>query len=628
MDSPTPTKSKRNSQNPSNKRKTVSVTCEFCHHPFQKDASKHLRSKWVACKSCNGLSSNYSKSGFTSRREFFLKHHQRVVTTDISIRGDKYFFKCRFCLSEFPIRKDSLYTKTTTACDNCVSYFRRHSKQNGGMSESEFYCFHNTIPSSIDVEATIEKFGRDPRSGPRFSSLPVIASCEFCLDKFESSLAKLSRSSRRSINCPNCLCHSTGYSSYRDKMTPREYFLNRHYTADENMIVDTQNDFGYDIRLLTLSSTSLVTASCYYCNEKFHIQFRNVVRGNRLSCKSCRKLSVSDTLMKKYGVSTVCAIPSVMEKMADPYTNRLVARILSDRYGVSFVREFEIKNYSFDFWVPSANLLIECQGDYFHDFKNNGYSGTPRDVGKATYVAKHTSHKLIHIWEHEIHIGRLSKILDYHIHGAMVPMITLEDLYQLRFAHVSHEDARKFLAQYHYLGGSSITSYAYGAYLDDELLCVAIFGGVTRNQSLGKVASGFTTVPTTGVRELKRFCVRPNVTCKNLPTYTMARFMTMFKKDFPSLSAVISFADSTVCDVGTIYKASNWHKLKDTSPSYHYLDPQTNKVIHKKTLWDWSKKMKMSESDMASKIGLIRVPEGIKSVWVKTILVSDFYPFL
>jgi hypothetical protein len=51
----------------------------------------------------------------------------------------------------------------------------------------------------------------------------------------------------------------------------------------------------------------------------------------------------------------------------------------------------------------------------------------------------------------------------------------------------------------------------------------------------------------------------------------------MLQSDMPNLKIV--------CDNGIIYKANDWERLGDTNKSYHYLDTQLSRVIHK-TVWD------------------------------------------
>jgi len=168
-------------------------------------------------------------------------------------------------------------------------------------------------------------------------------------------------------------------------------------------------------------------------------------------------------LQEKYGVSCTLDIPSVREKLESPSTERLVAAVLSKRYKIEYIHQYTIGPYSFDFFVPSLNLLIECQGDYFHNFKENGYSGTPKDRSKSSYVENNTNFKLVWIYEHEIHIGRLHKILDYHIFNAIEPATDFE-LKDLSFSSIPNADAHQFLSKYHYLGNLGTVATCWGAF--------------------------------------------------------------------------------------------------------------------------------------------------------------------
>ena len=80
----------------------------------------------------------------------------------------------------------------------------------------------------------------------------------------------------------------------------------------------------------------------------------------------------------------------------------------------------------------------------------------------------------------------------------------------------------------------------------------------------------------------------------------------------------LSYSDKTYGHIGTVYKASNFKKDKDVKPSYHY-EAQEGHRYHKKTIWDRSKKFKMSEKEYALKHNLERVEHDSKSSWVRYI---------
>jgi hypothetical protein len=331
-----------------------------------------------------------------------------------------------------------------------------------------------------------------------------------------------------------------------------------------------------------------------------------------------------DTFNRKYGVSNTLDIPSVRDGYKKSSIEQIIEQILKDRYGVEYISQYIIDagkfSYSFDFFIPSCNLLIECQGDYFHDFKKNGYVGTPKDRAKSSYIENNTNYKLVCIWEHEIHVGRINKILDYHIYKILEPEINIPDLKKLSFRQISSIDAHMFLSQYHYLGNLGSSSKCYGAYYDDILVCVCTFGGTTRQGTVEKLNKFLSSkIHPRVIRELRRFCIRPNVIAKNLASYCLKRFIGEFCSENDDVKYMISFSDSTVCDVGTIYKASNWKKLPSTSNSYHYFDGKTNKSIHKKTVWNIANRAHMTEVEFSTSIGLEKVKELPKSVWLKIV---------
>lgn len=57
--------------------------------------------------------------------------------------------------------------------------------------------------------------------------------------------------------------------------------------------------------------------------------------------------------------------------------------------------------------------------------------------------------------------------------------------------------------------------------------------------------------------------------------------------------------------------------MGDIVSSYHYLDPNTNRMIHKKTVWDSAKQSHLKEPEFVFKSGLIKVDEIAKHTWIK-----------
>lgn len=586
---------------------------------FEKAASKVSRSR--VCKGCNGIASAYKRLGSVSpKKEFYKEYRSRINNPSVLQRENGWMFVCSYCEASFPIRKDAIFAKKTTSCSSCESYHSKYlNLPSKSVSTREFYLNQRSlIPwGNISIERTVESFQTNPQSLGPHSKSSIFALCSYCNKEFKSSMHSVCNQQGH-ISCDECKDIKHRHRASPD-INPREYYLNKHHSIviPTDLRDSTMEKYGYDPSSSPASSKLFLNTNCHYCGKPSPSQIRSWVKSNgNISCQDCRQLRSIQTLTERYGVQSVNSIPHVIEKMKNPYIHDIISRMLKDRYNVEFIREFPIHNLSFDFFVPSANLLIECQGDYFHDFKSTGYSGTPRDRGKATYIDRHTNYKLIHVWEHEIHLGRLAKILDYHIYGVTEPVVVVDDLSVLSFDFVASDIASEFLSRYHYLGPFTQSTKFCGAYAGSELVCLAAFGGITRDQSTQKISKHL-NIPllSSQIRELRRFVIRPRVESSNLASYCLSRFVKLLKQHTTNLKGVLSFSDPTVGDVGTIYKASNWKSLPQTAASYHYLDSRTNKIIHKKTVWDWARKIKMTEAGFSRNSGLLRVQELPKAAW-------------
>ena len=72
-----------------------------------------------------------------------------------------------------------------------------------------------------------------------------------------------------------------------------------------------------------------------------------------------------------------------------------------DEIGIKYIKQKvvydENRIYVLDFYIPALKLVIECNGDYWH----NRPDRTKRDNMLKKYVES-TGRKIIFIWEHEI----------------------------------------------------------------------------------------------------------------------------------------------------------------------------------------------------------------------------------
>lgn len=548
----------------------------------------------------------------------------------------KIRFRCAYCLSEYIVCISTVARRGWSGCCKfCSGIASARSRSGSTVSERDYFLKASgtrrglpssspvaSIPDYVDRDRTRTIFGYAPGDLRPKSGKRVCVRCEFC-----ESPHSLRRSGLLpSFRCRACSGVDLAFRADPGGLDKRAFFLRLLATicsaCDRRRTVE---EHGHDPGV-HFSSAKKLSVSCCECGLPGLSPRTDYLlsHGLRVSCPGCRRRKTVDTLRDRYGVSNVLDIPSVKASYEFSLPERIVASALRDRYGVEYVSQFSVDagsfQYSFDFFVPSCNLLIECQGDYFHDFKKNGYSGTPRDRAKATYVERYTPYKLVWIWEHEVHVGRVVKILDHHIHAILEPSVVVGNLRDMEVRKISLPEAHSFLSLYHYLGGVGSHSRCYGAFYGGLLLSVATFGGPTRSESGRKLAAstGLPVCPGS-IRELRRFCIRPNVVCENLGSFLLSKFMRLLKNDDATASVVVAFSDSTVADTGGLYAASNFSRSHETGPSYHYLDVCTSRVMHKKTVWNMASRARMAEKDFASTLGLERVPESSKSLWFASI---------
>lgn len=522
-------------------------------------------------------------------------------------------FTCEFCKRHFSALQKSLRS-VHVSCSKCRSVAAAYSLKESKEDKHLFWLsLRIEMPACIDDLATQAKFGYSAYDlGPK-SKRPVVAICSFCKKDFQTSFCIVAKPSSKHA-CKKCDAVASKWKS-----GDKEKFRKDMLDVDRSRVdaAATFEEFGYGLDQISAFSTKKIVSSCSYCGDPLRLTMAKFSsRKGNLACAKCVRKKTVSTLKEKYGVSCTLDIPSVREQLANPMTEQIVETLLRDTYRVEFVRGYAVGPYSFDFYIPSCNLLLECQGDFFHGFKQNGYSGTPQDRAKSSYIEANTGYKLVWVWEHEIHIGRVKKVLDFHIGGHSEPEVRVL-LKSLVFKKIQNADAHAFLSKFHYLGNLGTVATCYGAFHEGLLVAVCAFGGVTRNQSIKKANTAFgTSWGPLQLKELRRFCIRPNASAKNMGSFCLTKFVNAYSSDFPDVAAVLSFSDSSVDDFGTVYKAANWRSLPETGPSYHYCDPQTNRRIHKRTVWDMAKGSHMSEPEFAASSGLIVVKEEPKSVWL------------
>jgi len=265
--------------------------------------------------------------------------------------------------------------------------------------------------------------------------------------------------------------------------------------------------------------------------------------------------------------------------------------------------ETRIGYYVFDCLVDNPDgrdLLIECQGDYWHSSDNV----QARDRGKFTYIDRYfPEYEIMYIWEHEFYArDRVLQRLQLKL-GINIDTVDF-NLKDVVLRVVSSRDIRSFLDAYHYIGKGRGGS-CFGAFLNDELIGCIVFSSPIRQNTAGQFG-----LDDNSVRELSRLCIHPLYHKKNFASWFISRTI----KEIGS-GTIIAYADTTVGHDGTVYKAANFELHHEVMPDYWYVDGD-GFVMNKKTLYQRARKMSMRESDFAEKYGYVKKWGGKKLCFV------------
>ena len=289
---------------------------------------------------------------------------------------------------------------------------------------------------------------------------------------------------------------------------------------------------------------------------------------------------------------------SILERTAQTLLNAL---------GIPYVRHHVIGYFEFDLLIPSHNVLIECNGEYWHSLRKD------KDAAKFSYIdAYFPEYRVLYLWERDfLNPNLIRHKLIRALFGGCGDTENQTDFafgdLSIRKADLSkaadksyYSPAEEFLQSFHYAGFGRSAKIAYGLYIGETLIGLCKFCSPVRNESA--TSMGFSPGQ---VLELDRFCIHPNYQKKNLASWFASRCAKLVFAANPGIASLISFADSTFGHVGTMYKAANWKQVHIVPPDYHYISPD-GFVVHKKTLYDHASRNGSKEVEYASKFGYVK----------------------
>ncbi len=150
----------------------------------------------------------------------------------------------------------------------------------------------------------------------------------------------------------------------------------------------------------------------------------------------------------------------------------------------------------------------------------------------------------------------------------------MKDTYQVR--RIPTSQTKDWILKKHYAHRMPSVQYAFGLFDGQTLTGIATYGPTCRSLNSGYGAFGSPLV--TYSFELTRLCIASTNT--NAASILVGRSLTML----PSPAFVVSYADGNMGHVGYVYQSTNWIYCGVTAKETIYIDTNTGKTIHPRTI--------------------------------------------
>ena len=260
------------------------------------------------------------------------------------------------------------------------------------------------------------------------------------------------------------------------------------------------------------------------------------------------KIKVSNTCQERYGYPWACMRPEARKYSNDSGPNKAFAKLLNEN-NISYIREFHIGSYSYDFKVD--NTLIEIDPTWTHNtfvgpFKNNGISVNYHQ--NKSNIAQECGYHCIHIFDWD-DVNRVVKLLQKGNNFIYARKCVIKD--------VDIDECSSYLVNNHLQGYCKGQEVCIGLYYNNELVSLMTFGKPRYNKNYEY--------------ELLRYCYSANV------IGGAEKLFKHFLKTYNPKS-IISYCDNSKF-IGKVYEKLGF-TLKDRgSPSCHWYSEKEKRHI-------------------------------------------------
>lgn len=287
----------------------------------------------------------------------------------------------------------------------------------------------------------------------------------------------------------------------------------------------------------------------------------------QIKCKEC------DNYFWRIAYSH-CNIGYSCPKCASTKSHKTICKFLSD-IGVAYISNDRkiLNGKEIDIFIPSANIGIECNGNYWHSeemLKDEKYH-----LNK-TVACEEKGIQLLHFFEDELvyKMPIVLSIIEQKLNKCEIRTFARK----CEIREVSTECKNTFLENNH-IQGEDQSKIKLGLYYNNELCSIMTFGVPRYNKSVEY--------------ELIRFCNKRNFNVVGGASKLLKQFISQYKPE-----SIISYADKRISN-GQLYEKLSFSYSHDSDPRYYYF-PKKNPLqrIHRSNFTKDKIKKKYPDADM------------------------------
>lgn len=299
-------------------------------------------------------------------------------------------------------------------------------------------------------------------------------------------------------------------------------------------------------------------AECFMCGSEYYPRWGDIRLGKSLTC-GCSTNRVSTS-----------------QKEINNHLQSL---------GTRSELEFRLGPFIYDIVIPEKQILVEFNGLFWHSREGS----KDRDVKKRNFGIQ-SGYRVISIFEDEWTFRReaMEGILQNLVGGKPTPIRGSK----VRVERIDAKMADPFLERFHYIGKSK-SAVNYGAFHQNELVCVASFSKPRRQSS--------------HEWELTRMASDPKFRVHGI----WSKILKMFTQEF-SPNSIVSFSDNRLFS-GSVYSRIGFTRDGDVSPDYYWFK---NKRRHNKSGLRKPEGTLQTETELRESQGYRKIWDFGKTRWV------------